>query len=226
MATYSGYKIDEKVKNPILRRLISLIMDITSGHDHDGTNSKAVTVGTVADGAIETAKIADAALSADAAGRAKMADGFITNAKIAADADIALSKLSATARKSVLSYQIEDLSAGADIANRVIFQAPSGIDVTLVSAAIIPQGSAAGVDDSNTCVIALADGSGNSIVSKTYNTGTAIPAAGVLGDLGVLDATYKALAAGEKLALSITNGTTANPPALMLQVVYTVADAA
>jgi hypothetical protein len=159
------------------------------------------------------AKFAANAFAADTDSRAIFADGIFT-----------LAKLAATAKTHILSYQVEDLGAGTDIADRVIFEAPSGIDVTLVSAKIIPQGNAAGIDDSNKCVIKLSDGT-NTIVEATYDASPAFPAAAAATSLGTLDATYKALAAGEKLYLSVTNGTTANPPAFMLQVVYTMAEA-
>ena len=42
---------------------------------------------------------------------------------------------------------------------------------------------------------------------------------------GALDGTHKILAAGEKLYLSVTNGTTAAPPAFLLQLTYTIAPA-
>ena len=75
MATYSNYKIDESIRNPDMKDLISTIMDITAGHDHDGTNSKSVTVGTVADSAITNAKVnASAAIDTT-----KLADGSVSN---------------------------------------------------------------------------------------------------------------------------------------------------
>jgi len=46
------------IRNPIIKRLFQSIFNLTSGHDHDGVNSKAVTVGTVADGAVTNAKLA------------------------------------------------------------------------------------------------------------------------------------------------------------------------
>ena len=123
------------------------------------------------------------------------------------------------------TFQSTRPARGATIADRVIFAAPAGIDVTLVSAAIIPQGAAAGIDDSNKCVIALSDGT-SAIVSKEFDADPVFPAAAAVTDLGALDETAKVLAAGEKLYLSVTNGATANPPGFMLQVVYAVADAA
>jgi len=51
-----------------------------------------ITTGMLADGCVTTAKLADGCLSADAAGRAKMADGFITTAKIG-DGQITTPKL-------------------------------------------------------------------------------------------------------------------------------------
>lgn len=236
-----------QIRNPLLKAIFEAIFNATSGHDHDGTNSKLVSAGAPAAGA----------LSADAAGRAMMADDYFNAATVLAkfdadsfdnaqlilavkdgafNADAAtralfddgiwpLAKLATTAKTKVLTYQVEDLGAGADIADRVIFAAPSGLDVTLVSASIIPQGNAAGVDDSNTSVIKLSDGT-NTIVEATYDADPGFPAAAAVTSLGTLDVTYKVLSAGEKLYLSVTNGATANPPAFMLQVVYTVADAA
>ena len=45
------------IRNNIMRKLFEDVFDTTSGHDHDGSNSKAVTVGTVADLAITDAKL-------------------------------------------------------------------------------------------------------------------------------------------------------------------------
>jgi hypothetical protein len=128
------------------------------------------------------------------------------------------------ASSNVISYQIEDLAAGADIATRAVFECPTGKKITITDAKIISQGSASGIDNSNTCVVQILNGT-NSIVSKTYNATTAFLANNVSGSLGTLSSTYKVLAAGEKLHLVITNGATANPPAFMLQVDYTIADA-
>jgi hypothetical protein len=240
-----------------LRKFLSSVFDLTTGHDHDGVNSKAVTTGTPADSAVTTAKIAANALAASAAGRGKIQTGFFDAATVAdkfaadsctnavllqiiqdgafaastatralfADALFTPAKLSTVAKTHVITYAIEDLAAGGDISTRVLFVAPTGVDVTITSASIIPIGTAAGIDDSNTCVVALSDGT-NDIVSATYNTSNALPAAGSVGDLGTPHVTYKVLSAGEKLCLSVTNGATANPPAIILQVTYTVADAA
>lgn len=194
-----------------------------------GTALESVEAGAVEDGSID----ADA-LASDAVTTAKILNANVTAAKLATDAvetakikaaNVTLAKLATTGKTHVLSYQVEDLAAGADIADRVIFVAPAGIDVTLVSASIVAQGNAAGVDDSNTCVVKLSDGA-NTIVEATYDADPGFPAAATATSLGTLSADYKALAAGEKLYLSVTNGATANPPAFMLQVVYTVADAA
>ncbi len=226
-----------------IRTKVTKFWQLFLAHNHDGTNSPAVTVGTVADNAVTTAKIAANALAASAAGRGKVADGFFDAATLAAkigagafaattairalfaDSIWPLAKLAATAKTHVFSYQVEDLAAGADIASRVILAAPAGLDLTLASAHIIPQGTAAGVDDGNTAVIALSDGT-NTIVSKTYNTETAFPDDGAIADLGDLDADHKVLSAGEKLYLDVLNGATANLPRFMVQLVFTVDDAA
>lgn len=45
-------------KNPHLRNLFLLLYETTTGHDHDGTNSKAVSVSGVSDGVVTNAKLA------------------------------------------------------------------------------------------------------------------------------------------------------------------------
>lgn len=118
---------------------------------------------------------------------------------------------------------ISDLSAGADLSATTIWIAPT-VGATLTGAYIVPLGSSAGVDDSNTAVLALTDGDGNSIVSKTYNTATQPPSANTVGSLGTLDATHKVLTASEVVKFALTQGTSANLPSLLLVLEYTVAD--
>ncbi len=112
---------------------------------------------------------------------------------------------------------VEDLDANADISGRPVFVHPR--KATLVSVGILTQGAPAGVDDDNTAVIELADDGGNSIVSKTYNTGTQPPDTDY-EDLGELDATHKVLAAAEHVVLNVTQGTTADLPAFSLVLRY------
>ncbi len=233
---------------PNLRKVLSAVFNTTSGHNHDGTNSKLVNVGQPAPGALSAdatgraiiannyfdattitakvaanaftnavadAKFADGIFAADTVSRAKFSDGIWT-----------LSKLAEEARTHILQIPVEDLGAGEDIAQRFVFEAPAGFDVTLVSANILSQGTPAGIDDSNTCVVLLEDGSSNDIVVSTYNSSKPFPNAGVSASLGTLSPTYKVLSSGEKLLLSVTNGANANPPRFVIQVVYTMAAAA
>ncbi len=158
----------------------------STGHDHDGTDSKIVTA---------------------------IADDTVT-----------LAKLATTAKKQVFSYKVEDLAADADISTRAILEVPTGLVFTITAAKLISNGTAAGIDDSNTCVVSILNGT-NAIATVTYNATTAFPAENVSGSLGTLSATYKVLSAGEKLHFTVTNGTTANPPAFQLQIEYTIADA-
>lgn len=110
---------------------------------------------------------------------------------------------------------VEDLAAGADVAARAVFKAPS-TGAVLTAAGLLMQGASAGVDDANTAVVAIADGAGNAIVSKTYNTATQPPAANAYGSLGSLDAVHQVLAADEIVTLAVTQGPTADLPAFLL----------
>ena len=204
---------------------------------------EALATASIGAGAVTTAKLATGVISADAAGRALFANDVLNNATcdaifdaaaFAADANSralfadgiwTAAKLAATAKTHVLTYQVEDLDAGGGITGRCIFSAPGGIDVTVTKAYIIPQGTAVGINDSNTCLINLSDGS-NTLVGKTFDTDPAFPDDAAVTDLGTVHSVHGILSAGESLYLTVTNGATANPPAFMLQVVYTVAEAA
>jgi len=117
---------------------------------------------------------------------------------------------------------VEDLAANADIAARPVFVHPRAL--TLKSIGILTEDAPAGIDDSNTCVIALKDDAGNTIVTKTYNTGTQPPSSDY-EDLGTLDETHKVLAAGEHVTLTVTQGTTADMPAFTVVLVFEPTDA-
>lgn len=121
--------------------------------------------------------------------------------------------------RKVFAYELEDLAAGADISARPIFALPTN-GGEILAARFLPQGASAGVDNSNTAVIALKDGDGNTIVSKTYNTATQPPASGVTGDLGTISTTHGILTAWEVVTLSVTQGATADLPSGMILIEY------
>lgn len=229
---------------PNLRKLLSVVFNPTSGHDHDGVNSKAVTTGTPAAGALAAntggraiiaanffdaatlksktannaidnafldSKIADNAFAADADSRGKFADGIWTIDKLAEDA-----------RTNVLMVQVEGLDAGDDIVSRPVFEVPTGYKATIVSAYILSQGTATGIDDSNTCVVALGRNADGAFASITYKNNPEFPASGVSGDMGTIVEDYKELVAGKKIVLSVTNGSTAKPPMFAVRIVYTL----
>ena len=115
------------------------------------------------------------------------------------------------------TYHVEDLAAGADISARPIFVSPTAC--TLVSIGILTEGAPAGIADAATSVWTLADDAANTIVTKTYNTGTQPPTSDY-ADLGALSATHKILLAGEHVLLTITNGAAADLPALTIVIEY------
>ena len=112
--------------------------------------------------------------------------------------------------------RIENLAAGGDISARAEFINPTAC--TLVSAGIELHGATAGIDGSNTAVVAVADLAGNSIVSKTY--GATPPEDNKLNDLGTLSSTHKVLTANEAVTLAVTQGTTADLPSFDLVLTY------
>ena len=71
MAVFAGYDTN-KIRNPELRTLFELIFDIAAGHDHDGSNTKLVTVGAPGAGTVDTAELAP-----DAVDGTKLADNAV-----------------------------------------------------------------------------------------------------------------------------------------------------
>jgi hypothetical protein len=122
------------------------------------------------------------------------------------------------------SITVETLAAGVDIADRVLAIVPTGRIYTLTDVKIISQGSAVGIDGSNTCAVVLKSGS-DAIFTETYDNVNTFPAAGSATTIATLHSTRKILAAAANLKLSVTNGTTANPPQFMLQLTYSVTHA-
>lgn len=118
-------------------------------------------------------------------------------------------------RKMLHTYRLADLDANADLSASVIW-AP-GMDVYVHAVYIVPDGSAAGVDDSNTSVWNVSDGT-TAMVTKTFNTSNAFPADNVQNTLGTV--TKNVIASDGRVELTVTNGTTANTVATEVTVVY------
>ncbi|NLX75566.1 MAG: hypothetical protein GXZ13_07050, partial [Synergistaceae bacterium] len=177
----------------------------------DTATLKSKTANNAIDNAFLDSKIADNAFAADADSRGKFADGIWTIDKLAEDA-----------RTNILMVQVEGLDAGDDIASRPVFEVPTGYKATIVSAYILSQGTATGIDDSNTCVVALGRNADGAFASITYKNNPAFPASGVSGDMGTIVEDYKELVAGKKIVLSVTNGSTAKPPMFAVRIVYTL----
>ena len=127
----------------------------------------------------------------------------------------------------VSSYAVADLEAGVNLANVPIFTVPTGYKFTLLDAVIIPNGADDGIDVSNTCVISIKEAN-NVVATKTYNnvadTGVAFPDTGVADSLGAINNASN-LVAGKVLCLNVTNGSTANTPALVVQLTGTLVPA-
>jgi len=117
--------------------------------------------------------------------------------------------------KSII-HPVENLSAGADIAARAVHCFDQ--DAWIVSARVVNQASApAGIDASNTCVVALANTAG-AVASETFDATPAFPAANTVASLGAI--TNPHCPKGDVLLLSVTNGATADPGPFLVEVDY------
>lgn len=113
------------------------------------------------------------------------------------------------------------LTAGVDITTRPFF---SKIVASVIKAvSILTKGTPTGIDDSNTCVIAITNEAAASIVSKTYNTGTQPPTKDYASLGAVTDANCD-IAAGGIANIAVTQGSTADLPEFDLVVQYLLKD--
>ena len=119
-----------------------------------------------------------------------------------------------------VTVSVEDLNAGADIANRIIFQVPSYHRIVINTIDVIALGAAEGVDADDTCVVTVDNGE-DAVATRTYNAVVPFPEAATPGSL-VVDSNHNTVGPGEKLRLQVTNGDTANPPAFLLQINGTI----
>lgn len=113
---YSGYKKEEYVKNPKLRDFFDLIMGVSAGHDHDGVNSKAVSVGTVSDEAVTNAKLATDVKIGSLASLTTTSKASVVGAVNELDAEIGTISGLSTTDKSTLVAAINEVDAHADAA--------------------------------------------------------------------------------------------------------------
>lgn len=115
-----------------------------------------------------------------------------------------------------ITHAVENLAAGADIAARAIH----GFDKEgwIVEARITNQATAAaGIDASNTCVVTIAIDAG-AVVAETFDDVTTFPGTNTQKTLGALANTHAN--AGDVLTAAVTNGTTADPGAFLIEVDY------
>lgn len=113
---YSGYKKEEYVKNPKLRDFFDLIMGVSAGHDHDGVNSKAVSVGTVSDEAVTNAKLATDVKIGSLASLTTTSKASVVGAVNELDAEIGTISGLSTSAKSTIVEAINEVDAHADAA--------------------------------------------------------------------------------------------------------------
>lgn len=113
------------------------------------------------------------------------------------------------------SYRTSNQAADGDIANTVFF-APDRL-ISVQDVEVFPDGSAAGVDDANTLVLSVNDGT-NNLVSKTYNTTVTFPATKTRASLGTVG--FGTVPSTGFLALKTVAGTNAVTPNLVWTVEY------
>lgn len=117
--------------------------------------------------------------------------------------------------KTILHF-IEDLSAGVDVGPRSVhtFDQAAWVTAARVVNSVV---AAAGINDANTCVVALTVGAAT-IVSKTFDTANPFPAVNAPANLGAI--TTPRIAAGGTLLATVTNGVAANPGPFWVEVDY------
>jgi hypothetical protein len=106
---------------------------------------------------------------------------------------------------SELAVLIPQLGAGVDVTNRPVFACPH--IGTMKSVGILYNGAPSGIDNANTAVLTLKDGSGAVVATKTYDLANQPPTSAYDSLDGSLD---ESLAAGEVWTLTIVQGASAD----------------
>ncbi len=172
MSTYSEYEIDKQVRNPKLQELFEEIMDITSGHDHDGTNSKAVTTGTPANGSVTNTILATDVKVGSLATLTTTEVASVVGAINELDAEIGdLSTLTTTATTVATAINEIDADVATAIANAA----------SAAAAAIIAQADA---NTATAAVAAAVTDSGTETLSNKTLTAPKIVTTGYIADAG------------------------------------------
>jgi hypothetical protein len=115
-----------------------------------------------------------------------------------------------------ITHAVENLAANADIAARAIHNFDQG--AWLFAARVVNQASdPAGIDGSNTCVVALANAAG-AVAGETFDGTPVFPAANTVASLGTI--TNPHCPKGDVLTLAVTNGTNADPGPFLVEVDY------
>jgi len=119
-------------------------------------------------------------------------------------------------RVKTITHAVENLAAAADIAARAIHNFDK--EGWIIDARVVNQATAAaGIDASNSCVVALAINAG-AVASETFDATPAFPGANAVASLGAI--TNPHAAKGDVLTLAVTNGTTADPGPFLVEVDY------
>jgi hypothetical protein len=113
-----------------------------------------------------------------------------------------------------MTYQVPDLAADADFADLPLWKLP--YDTEIVGVILLSEGTASGIDASNTCIVALKVNS-TTIALQTYDNTTTFPAKSAGAAIPLAAANVRR-AAGDIITLSVTNGSTANPPIFSVQI--------
>jgi hypothetical protein len=115
-----------------------------------------------------------------------------------------------------VTHAVENLAANGDIAARAVHCFDS--EAWIIAARVVNQATAAtGVDDSNTSVHTLKIGAAT-VVTETFDSTTAFPAANTEADLGAVANNHAAT--GDVLTYEVTNGTTADLGPFLVEVDY------
>jgi len=177
-----------------------------------GDFGHALSGATVADVGRPVFASADNTLTFTAAGQSYA--GFVQ--EVPASGQVILRIDPSRSKIKTVTTLIEDLGAGADISARAIH----GFDqaVWIVGARVVNQTTAsAGINDANTCVVALSTGAGT-VASKTFDTANPFPGVNASASMGAM--TNAHAIAGSVLSVAVTNGATANPGTFLVEADY------